>query len=624
MTYIKLLTVLAGLALLTACAGGVTINNGEVNINNGNPCDSQPFGDDCGVDYEPARVKKIGECLMDNAADTPTCDLAKAEYSCIDNPFTVACSNDPDFADYLNDARTMRTTYCEANPDKTEFCAESVTFNNVCKDNTDIFNEICFPAENPRRDACLGDVLDTLSNPSCATRPSVVRVCTDDPFTRTGCANVSTIGDLRTMYCGDKTTAWDDDCVEATYSVAIAARNMACLDYGIDATKGGNTLCAMRPNVIEACPVTAPFAYPVCDSVANINTGFRTTFCQMPANAFTTGCKTDGTHGDVDTARDTACLDGLATATGCDGRPNVGTMCMSMPLPDQNAGCSNLSNYGMLLSDFCAMGNNSDLGGCGTTPAAVCPTALFNPSAIIVGGTIDCLGDATFAPARLTACATEAELTRCDTTEIAPEVCKDSGANANPFAAFCETATNRGGDKTVAEIRQSALNACFDGMSDDDNDICQNTMDTRGMLATDCLLAGAFEPRCDYTQYEPQKTMFCNDESTAWNTLCDGETIGTTTASRDTACLADKTADTGYTGSDTRCGMRSGVASACGIADPFAHVGCDNVANIDSEVRTPYCQAPPRLESEMHGWHAWHGECYASDGLPNVWHGHGR
>ena len=132
-------------------------------------------------------------------------------------------------------------------------------------------------------------------------------------------------------------------------------------------------------------------------------------------------------------------------------------------------------------------------------------------------------------------------------------------------------------------------------MSDDDNGICQNTMATRAMLATNCLGAGAFGDDCAYTQYEPQKTMFCNAEATAWNMLCDGETIGTTAASRDAACLANANADAGHMGSDTRCGLRTNVIAACPESNPFAHVGCNNVADIDVGFRTNYCALSANL-----------------------------
>ncbi len=603
MPYLKLLTapliIIAGLALLTACGGASpTVNIGEVNITTtGNTCDTQPFGDDCGVDYEPQRVKKIGECLMGKAADTLTCAPAIKAHSCIDNPFATACANDPDFAAYFNTARTERTTYCEANPDETAFCAEAVNFNRVCKDNTDIFNETCFPAENPRRDACLGDAADTLSNPSCATRPSVVSVCTDDPFTRTGCANVSTIGDLRVNYCNDPATAWDDDCVVATYSGTADARDMACLQYGIDTTKGGNALCSMRPNVIEACDMDTPFAHPVCDEVANIDEAIRKPFCQMPANAFTTGCE-QGTHGDVDTIRDRACLDGLSTATGCEERTEVQRICaddpLSLSLSNDNPGCTKLPNYTDLLSSYCAVESRvTTIAGCGTDAADVCPTNLFNPSAISRTGTIDCLNDMAFAPARITACSTGAELNNCDTAEIAPEVCKASGASANPFAVFCATTNNIGGGD-IAMIRQTALDACPDGTQDGNVGICQNTITIRRTLGTDCaMIANAFTDRCNYTQYASARRGFCNTAATAWNAGCDGETTyAGTTAMRDTACLADADADMANTGSDTRCGARPAIIMACDIRDPFAHAGCDSVPNIDSVVRTMYCTMP--------------------------------
>ena len=96
MPYLKLLTVpliiIAGLALLTACGGGVAVTNniGEININNGNTCATEPFGKDCGdASYDAAKASRIEECLKDKAASTPTCELATAAHSCIDNPFTT-------------------------------------------------------------------------------------------------------------------------------------------------------------------------------------------------------------------------------------------------------------------------------------------------------------------------------------------------------------------------------------------------------------------------------------------------------------------------------------------------------------------------------------------------------
>ena len=459
-------------------------------------------------------------------------------------------------------------------------------FNNICSGDTDVFNLLCSTDSAGRRDICEMHGITTDGHATCAG--ILVTPCMSDPFTNSHCNDATDISGIRTNYCGDPATAWDDDCVVATYPGTKDARDMACLQYGIDMTKGGNALCAMRPNVLEACDVESPFAHPVCDEVAGIDTGFRTTFCQIAANSFTTGCE-QTTHGDVDAARDEACLMDLSTATGCVARPNVGTMCMLNPLSSVNPGCVNLPNHGDLLSSYCAVGNRAtEVSGCGAEGTDVCRTDAFNPSAVSLDGTIDCLGDPTFAPDRRAACTTGVEKTRCDTAEIAPEVCKVSGASANPFVAFCTSTTNIGGGN-IAQIRQTALTNCFDNTKNTDGDICQNTAVIRRELATDCLLAGAFETRCDYTQYAPQKPLFCNDQATAWNVLCDGETIGTTTAARDAACVADANADMANTGSDTRCGARPTIITACDMRDPFRHPVCNKIAGIDSGIRTPYC-----------------------------------
>ena len=609
MTCIKLLIALTGLALLTACGGGSpTVNIGEININTGNTCTTEPFGDDCGNDYDAARVKRIEECLIGKAASTPTCELATAEYSCIDNPFTEACATNEDFKDYIKDARDMRTTYCQANPDETAFCAEFVKFNNICSGNTDVFNLQCFIDSAGRNQACIANGIGAGGHATCAG--ILVTPCTTDPFTNSHCDDATGISGIRNNYCGMAANAWGDDCVVATYPSTADGRDMACLQYGIDANAGGNALCAMRPNVTEACDVESPFAYPVCDEVANIDR-LRTTFCQIAANSFTTGCE-QTTHGDVDTARDSACLMDLPTATGCNARPNVGTTCTDNPLPSVNPGCAKLPNYGMLLSVFCTMEGNSDLGGCGTDATNVCPNDAFNPSAGL-NSMIDCLGDPTYAPARLTACSTETETNRCDTTIIAPVVCADSGASANPFAAFCTSATNTGGGN-IAQIRQAVLTSCFDNTKNTDGDICQNTAVTRGELTADCILGGAFQTKCAYTEYEPQKIFYCNDQANTWDMLCDGDIVNTTPAMRDAACLADADADMGYTGSDTRCGARDAVILACPAGDPFAHAGCDNVANIDAGFRTTYCALTINAFKTKCKTDGTHGEVLAARG----------
>ncbi|MCA8833816.1 MAG: hypothetical protein K8953_01915, partial [Proteobacteria bacterium] len=330
---------------------------------------------------------------MNDTASTPLCAPAITAHSCIDNPFAEACAANEDFKDYITDARDMRTTYCQANPDKTEFCAESVKFNNICKDNTDVFNTLCIDDSVARETACQTHGTGAGGHATCAD--ILVAPCTSDPFTNPNCDDATDISGIRTKYCGEPTTAWHDDCNIVTYPQATDARNTACLEYGVDTTKGGHARCAGRPNVLRECSSLMPFSHPVCDEVGDI-TMKRTTYCEMPANAFMTVCKTDGTHGGVDTARDMACLMGLSTATGCAERDNVKSACITAPLIEQNAGCANLPNHGELLSGFCAIGNNvmTHSEECSKTASAVCPTDAFNPSLTIADSEpINCLMD---------------------------------------------------------------------------------------------------------------------------------------------------------------------------------------------------------------------------------------
>ena len=81
---------------------------------------------------------------------------------------------------------------------------------------------------------------------------------------------------------------------------------------------------------------------------------------------------------------------------------------------------------------FCSTGNNAMLGGCATTPA------------------------------RLSACAAGTlGINECDTDMIASAVCASSGANANPFVAFCSTATMIRGNDMIADIRQAVVTLCL-------------------------------------------------------------------------------------------------------------------------------------------------------------------
>ncbi len=89
MTYIKLLTVLAGLALLTACGGSTpetkTDNTGEPAVS----CDTNPYGADCGTEFETQRLSIVSECTDDNTGDLCT---DATTFACTDNFFHELCT----------------------------------------------------------------------------------------------------------------------------------------------------------------------------------------------------------------------------------------------------------------------------------------------------------------------------------------------------------------------------------------------------------------------------------------------------------------------------------------------------------------------------------------------------
>ena len=96
-------------------------------------------------------------------------------------------------------------------------------------------------------------------------------------------------------------------------------------------------------------------------------------------------------------------------------------------------------------------------------PAALCSADPFGVAVTVRDGMVDCSADTDYDSDRQALCASGMEGSgECDTTVIAPAVCTSSGENANPFATFCSSTNNIGGG-TIAGIRQTALDTCFNG-----------------------------------------------------------------------------------------------------------------------------------------------------------------
>ena len=204
MPYIKLLTALAGLALLTACAGGVTVNNtNNISV----LCGTNPFTSTCGDEFATARTDIITECEADSAGTS--CPVA-ITFVCSENPFEVLCYTDSTYVEARNTinescqdttaeceaARVMRV--CTGNPFESE-CDESydtqrqtrceagvrertdctATIARICDVTTgNIFDDFCTGltgTDNSRRMECATGTIEHRERADCTA--TLTRIC---------------------------------------------------------------------------------------------------------------------------------------------------------------------------------------------------------------------------------------------------------------------------------------------------------------------------------------------------------------------------------------------------------------------------------------------------------------
>ncbi|MCA8835726.1 MAG: hypothetical protein K8953_11655, partial [Proteobacteria bacterium] len=165
------------------------------------------------------------------------------------------------------------------------FCTETDIFDGRCG------NANLYGATNEaRRDVCLADT-GTPTDPSCTTDALAEIACAPDPFNpaNPGCENLDNNPQYKIAYCNAPATTWNESCdVEETYAGAKEARDLACRTYGTNT--GGDDDCHDRPNILETCIVTAPFANNGCNTADGI-AELRTTYCTTgPTNIFDPEC----------------------------------------------------------------------------------------------------------------------------------------------------------------------------------------------------------------------------------------------------------------------------------------------------------------------------------------------
>ena len=248
MPYIKLLTVLAGLALLTACGGSATPKTDDTGGDTTTDCETNAFHADCNADAPAIELRqtmcladsttddscgaiitsfctenphrtfagvctgdtylpnRIADCIEGGKADTPNCMTITTDTTknttltaCLTNPFDVACESVPDFMSSFAEARTNRASFCDnsANVDNDLCKGDNVT--PICR--FDPFTAICPDATygTTRQTMCLAN---TAIDPTCVGAEGIATVfCGANLFsTETACMHTD-YDDDRQMAC---------------------------------------------------------------------------------------------------------------------------------------------------------------------------------------------------------------------------------------------------------------------------------------------------------------------------------------------------------------------------------------------------------------------------------------
>ncbi len=331
MPYIKLLTVLAGLALLTACGGG-TAKDPELEGDgtgggggNATNCTTNPFHADCSANATATTLRQT-MCLADSTAD-PSCVGATGIITlfCEADPFNPAT---PCVADAYDDERTVIIDGCRTN-NAGAGCAD-VAIPYAC--NADAFDTLC------ERSYAVGYCFtgdNILTDSRCEYNPDIDGrgQYRDTNTLFTTAEQISCLGIPFSASCA---AALGDD-----HEIAVANRLIYCSDLS-NLDRFGDCLGA---NALHICSNGYPFAN-ICLTAGNraAYVGHRARFCIDQANIGDALCTT---HFDDD-----SCV-----------RNPFADKC-----PDNNAvslDSSSIRNARTARDAFCSISANAGMPACG-------------------------------------------------------------------------------------------------------------------------------------------------------------------------------------------------------------------------------------------------------------------
>ncbi len=546
MTYLKTLITpliaLTTLALLTACAGGVTVNPTIVKTDDPKTtalCITNPFGTGCAVLTEPQAEAFCRDASK--TTDTKAADCAPTvSRLCGENPFQTGFCPAP--------TPKQAEAFCgdaSKTPDgKTTNCAPTV--NRVCVENP--FNTgLCFadntyaPTRFQIRATCTSADED-LRNDLCPT--IVAMTCTENPFLAE--CLVGDVGADTGTYGLARAKQITENCVGEGGTGFGNVFHRACngiMDYEDERTRITNACTAetantpsCRPNVVALVCNGNPYNTDLCFDDIDYSAKRAEELAE---------CRRDNGR--------PSCVGAAAYEDTCTDNPFQENLCFigTTYMPNRDTQTQNCRN------------KVADAPNCGDAQTAVCNADKFDAF---------CMGVALFIDAQRNECAlATATTTECNMVFTgAFAVCL-----ADPFSPACDAEPTFANNK--ATVRTSRFSFCKADQTNDDR--CAGYRTCNDPMALALATCGAV--------FQPVRLMFCADPENAFDSACAAAGLENQTAQK-TACES---------GDRMRGECTSTVTRICGPTGNPLNVFCADLVAYQPAQKTA-CESGNRERAE--------------------------
>ena len=410
--------------------------------------------------------------------------------ACFENAASAGCSQ------FVNGISGLTIAQCSANPfntandchDNTSFIALRTARTTLCETSAQYFNPLCteFRGIDTLQEAyCTNGAgsFDTncelnYADGAATARRAFARLCRSATTPRDDCANTRLTGDAGSVTVAQcvanpyrRECYGTEDNRNQDFIEEVEARDALCTggDVYSDLCLLGNEEIVAGVNARRVAGCTTP-------ALAAFNDNCTETAYVGTEAARREYCSTDAQRLDAQTR----CLDFVTSICGADIAANpFAAICADSP--------NNAANR----MTFCGLPNNTSAQ-CTNDAIRLCPDDPFNSRAGI-SGTVNCLTDFAYTNDRAERCAAGTQgAGECNETNIVTRVCVEVGRRANPFAAFCATATGVVGDLNASKITfatacaENANSSVYCNTSDVKTALCSGSGDFLRPFSTIC------------------------------------------------------------------------------------------------------------------------------------------